>query len=95
MTGSPYESGDKRREKGMAKAGNARVRRGMVLLAWRWVRFQKDSALTQWFLERTVSSPKNVRKTMIVALARKLLIALWRYVTAGEAVAGAKLRAAA
>jgi transposase len=94
LTGSPYESGDKRREKGMAKAGNARVRRGMVLLAWRWVRFQKDSALTQWFVQRTVSSPKNVRKTMIVALARKLLIALWRYVTTGEDVTGVKLRAA-
>src|SRR3954469_21105328 len=55
MTGSPDESGSKRREKGLARAGNARVRRGMIQLAWRWLRFQKDSALAMWFEKRTVS----------------------------------------
>jgi transposase len=96
MTGSPDESGTKRREKGLAKAGNARVRRGMVLLAWRWLTFQKDSALAKWFAKRTTESARgDIRKTMIVALARKLLIALWRYVTTGEMPAGVKLRAAA
>src|SRR6202011_3201617 len=76
MTGAPDESGSKRREKGLAKAGNARVRRGMIQLAWRWLMFQKDSPLTQGYLARTESAGKK-RKTMIVALARKLLIALW------------------
>jgi transposase len=100
ITGSPDESGSKRREKGLARAGNARVRRGMLQLAWRWLMFQKESALAQWFEERVAGarSPKqrkDLRKTMIVALARKLLIALWRYVTTGEVPAGAKLKAAA
>jgi transposase len=94
LTGAPDESGSKRREKGLAKAGNARVRRGMVQLAWRWLRFQKQSALAQWFQTRTAQAPRDVRKKMIVALARKLLIALWRFVTVGEVPAGAKLRPA-
>jgi transposase len=94
MTGAPDESGSKRREKGLARAGNARVRRGMIQLAWRWLMFQKDSPLTQWYLARTAGAGQAVRKTMIVALARKLLIALWRYVRTGEAPAGARLRAA-
>jgi transposase len=94
MTGAPDESGNKRREKGLARAGNARVRRGMVQLAWRWVMFQKESALAQWFQARTAGAKRDVRKTMIVALARKLLIALWRYVNTGEAPAGARLRPA-
>jgi transposase len=92
ITGSPDESGSKRREKGLAKAGNGRVRRGMIQLAWRWLMFQKESALAKWFAARTAHAPRDVRKTMIVALARKLLIALWRYVTTGEVPAGAKLR---
>jgi transposase len=95
ITGAPDESGGKRREKGLARAGNARVRRGMVQLAWRWLMFQKDSALSQWYRARTVGARSDTRKTMIVALARKLLIALWRYVTTGEVPAGAKLRVAA
>lgn len=94
MTGAPDESGSKRREKGMARAGNARVRRGMVQLAWRWLMFQRDSALAKWFLARTADARRDTRKTMIVALARKLLIALWRYVTTGEVPAGAVLRPA-
>jgi transposase len=93
LTGAPDESGNKRREKGLAKAGNARVRRGMIQLAWRFLVFQKDSALAQWYQTRTESAGKK-RKTMIVALARKLLIALWRLVTTGEVPAGVVLRAA-
>lgn len=93
LTGSPDESGSKRREKGLAKAGNARVRRGMIQLAWRFLLFQKDSSLAQWYRTRTESGGKK-RKTMIVALARKLLIALWRLVTTGEVPAGVVLRAA-
>jgi transposase len=94
LTGSPDESGSKRREQGLAKAGNARVRRGMLQLAWRWLLHQKESALTQWYRTRTADGRKDTRKTMIVALARKLLIALWRYVTAGEVPAGVVLKAA-
>jgi len=94
ITGAPDESGSKRREKGLARGGNARVRRGMIRLAWRWLMFQKGSALAQWYRARTSSARRDIRKTMIVALARKLLIALWRYVTAGEPPAGAVLRPA-
>src|SRR6185312_576834 len=93
LTGAPDESGNKRREKGLAKAGNARVRRGMIQLAWRFLVFQKDSALARWYRTRPESAGKK-RKTMIVALARKLLIALWRLVTIGEVPAGVVLRAA-
>jgi transposase len=92
LTGSPDESGSKRREKGLAKAGNARVRRGLIQLAWRFLMFQKDSALAQWYRSRT-EGPKGSRKTtMIVALARKLLIALWRMVTTGVMPEGVVLR---
>ena len=94
LTGSPDESGKRRREKGLARAGNARVRRGMIQLAWRFLRFQKDSALAQWFQSRTNDDRKTTRKTMIVALARKLLIVLWRLVTVGEVPQGVSLRAA-
>jgi transposase len=94
LTGAPDESGAKRREKGLAKAGNARVRRGMIQLAWRFLIFQKDSALVQWYRGRTETAP-GARKTMIVALARKLLIALWRLATAGEVPEGFVLRPAA
>nr|WP_245518926.1 MULTISPECIES: transposase [unclassified Mesorhizobium] len=94
LTGSPDESGQRRREKGLARAGNARVRRGMIQLAWRFLLFQKDSDLAQWFQARTSDGRKTTRKTMIVALARKLLIALWRFVTAGEVPQGVIVRAA-
>ena len=95
LTGSPDESGTKRREKGLSKAGNARVRRGLIQLAWRFLMFQKDSALARWYRSRT-EGPSGARKTtMIVALARKLLIALWRLVTTGEVPDGIVLRPAA
>ena len=92
LTGSPDESGSKRRERGLARAGNARVRRGMIQLAWRWLMFQKNSTLAKWYRARTTGATQGLRKAMIVALARKLLIALWRYVTIGEVPAGAVLR---
>ena len=91
VTGSPDESGSKRRERGLAKAGNARVRRGLMQLAWRFLRFQGESALAKWYRERTEAGGKR-KTTMIVALARKLLIALWRLVTLGEIPPGVVLR---
>jgi transposase len=93
LTGSPDESGRKRREKGLTRSGNARVRRGMIQLAWRFLMFQKDSTLAQWFRARTESA-RGTRKTMIVALARKLLIALWRFVREGVVPDGVVLRPA-
>jgi transposase len=95
LTGAPDESGHRRREKGLARAGNARVRRGMIQLAWRFLMFQKDSALAQWYQARTQDRRSGTRKTMIVALARKLLVALWRMVTTGEIPQGVALRPAA
>src|SRR5689334_20784916 len=94
LTGSPDESGARRREKRLAKAGNARVRRGMIQLAWRLLVFQRDSALARWYRARTEGARGGARKTLIVALARKLLIALWRLVTTGEAPEGLVLRPA-
>lgn len=94
LTGAPDESGQRRREKGLARTGNARVRRGMIQLAWRFLLFQKDSALARWFKERTADGRGATRKTMIVALARKLLIALWRFATRGETIEGVVLRPA-
>jgi transposase len=94
LTGSPDESGKRRRERGLARAGNARVRCSMIQFAWRFLRFQKNSALAQWFQARTADGRGSTRKTMIVALARKLLIALWRLVTTGEVSDGIVLRPA-
>ncbi len=94
LTGSPDESGRRRRENGLARAGNARVRRGMIQLAWRFLTFQKDSALAEWFRRRAADGRSGTRKTMIVALARKLLISLWRMTKTGEIPEGVKLRPA-
>jgi transposase len=93
LTGSPDESGKRRREKGLARSGNSRVRRGMIQLAWRFLQFQKDSALAKWFRARTDNAPR-LRKKMIVALARKLLIALWHLVRDGVVPEGVILRPA-
>jgi transposase len=95
LTGAPDESGARRREKGLARAGNARVRRGMLQLAWRFLRFQKQSALVKWFQARTADGRMATRKTMILALARKLLIVLWRLATTGEVPSDLKLQPAA
>src|SRR3981189_2882422 len=94
LTGAPDESGAKRREQGLARAGNARVRRGMIQLAWRFLMFQKESALAQWYRSRTVDARQGTRKSLIVAMARKLLIELWRFVTTGETLLGVKMRPA-
>ena len=93
LTGSPERSGSMSREKGLARSGNARVRRAMVQLAWRFLLFQKNSSLAQWYRQRTGNAPKT-RKTMIVALARKLLIALWRLVREGVVPEGVVMRPA-
>src|SRR5437588_531130 len=93
LTGSPDESGRKRREKGLARSGNGRVRRGMGQLAWRFLTYQKESALAQWYRARTENA-RGARKPMIVALARKLLIALWRFVWQGVVPDGVVLRPA-
>ena len=97
LTGAPDESGQCRREKGLARAGNARVRCAMIQFAWRFLRFQKHSDLAKWYRQRTEAvqgDRRAVRKTMIVALARKLLIALWRLVTTGEVPQGLIMRPA-
>jgi transposase len=95
LTGSPDEGGSRRRERGLSRAGNARVRRGMVQLAWRFLVFQRDSALVRWYRERTSDGRGRTRMAMIVALPRKLLIALWRLVRTGEVPDGVRLRTAA
>ena len=88
-----YESGETSRDQGVSRAGNDRLQATMVQLAWSWVHWQRESALTQWYLAR-FGTGKRARKVGIVALARKLLIALWRWVTAGVVPAGAVLKVA-
>jgi transposase len=91
LTPTPYQSGDSRREQGISKAGNRRLRRLMVELAWCWLRWQADSELSRWYVRRFGSGNGRSRKIGIVALSRKLLIALWTYVEHGEVPAGARL----
>ena len=93
LTGAPNESGKRRRERGLSRSGNARVRTAMIEFAWRFLRFQKGSALAQWFEKRT-GGVRSLRKKMIVALARKLLIALWRLAHDGVVPDGIILRPA-
>jgi len=90
VTGSPDESGASRREKGLSRSGNGRVRKILIQLSWRMLQFQPDSRLVRWFKNRTANSQRS-RKPMIVALARKLIIALWRYVNTGVVPDGFKL----
>jgi transposase len=94
LTPSPYASGDRHREQGISKAGNPLLRKSMIELAWLWLRYQPDSALARWFVERVGTTQGRVRKITAVALARKLLVALWRYVTMGLLPEGARLKAA-
>ena len=89
---TPWQSGSIDREQGVSKAGNPRLRSTMVELAWLWTRHQPESSLSKWFRERTKIDGR--RKATIVALARKLLVALWKYVTAGVAIEGAVMKAA-
>ena len=90
---TPWQSGSIDHEQGVSKAGNPRLRTTMVELAWLWLQNQPNSALSLWFHER-VRLGGRMRKTIIVALARKLLIALWRYMTAGVVIEGAAMKAA-
>ncbi|MBM3182370.1 MAG: IS110 family transposase [Chloroflexi bacterium] len=89
LTPTPYDSGDSCVEQGISKAGNRRVRRIMIELAWSWLRFQPNSELSKWFEKRFGHGSKRMRRIGIVALARKLLVALWRYVEFSEIPAGA------
>jgi transposase len=91
LTGSPDENGNRRREKGLARAGDARVRHTMIQLAWRFLRFHPNSELAKRYNKRAADGRSSIRKTMIVALARKLLIVLWRMVATGEAPRDLKL----
>jgi len=90
---SPWQSGGTEREQGISKAGNRRLRHAMVELAWFWLRHQPDSALSVWFRERVGQGRGRVRRIAIVALARKLLVALWRYTTRGVVPQGAAFKA--
>jgi transposase len=91
---TPWKSGRIDREQGISKAGNPRLRRTMVELAWQWLRHQPGSALSRWFRDRVGAERGRIRRIAIVAVARKLLVALWRYVTRGEVPAGAVLKTA-
>jgi transposase len=91
---TPWQSGTIDHEQGVSKAGNPRLRATMVQLSWLWLRHQPQSALSQWFTARVQSSGGRMKKSAIVALARKLLVALWKYVTAGVVIEGAVLKTA-
>ncbi len=89
---SPWSSGQIHHEQGVSKAGNPRLRATLIELAWLWVRHQPDSALTQWFLRRLKDNQGRFKKTLIVALARKLFVALWKYLETGEPIKGAVMK---
>jgi transposase len=90
---SPFRSGAMARDQGISKAGNSKARTTMIELAWLWLRYQPDSALSIWFRERVGSMKGRIRRITIVALARKLLVALWRYLETGVVPQGAVLKA--
>jgi transposase len=89
---SPWQSGGVRRDQGIAKSGNPRARRTAIELAWLWLRHQPGSALTRWFHERVGSTKGRMRRILLVAMARKLIVSLWRYVTVGLVPDGAVLK---
>jgi transposase len=91
---TPWQSGSVAHEQGVSKAGNPRLRTTMIQLSWLWLQHQPQSALAQWFKERVERNGGRLRKTTIVALARKLLVALWKYVTAGVVIEGAIVKSA-
>ena len=95
LTGTPYSSGTTQRDQGISKAGNPRVRTLMVELAWCWLRYQPDSKLSRWYEEKYGGLNKRSRRSGIVAVARKLLVDLWRYVEFGQLPGGAELRESA
>lgn len=92
LTPSPFNSGSVIREQGISKAGNPRARTAMIEMAWLWLRYQPDSALSHWFRERVGTGSGRIRRITIVALARKLLIALWRFLETGLVPDGAELK---
>jgi len=92
LTPTPYQSGQASRELGITKAGNGYMRTMAIEIAWGWVRFQPESTLTQWYKARFGQGSARLRKIGIVALARKLLIALWRFLRTGELPAGVVLK---
>ena len=91
---TPWQSGQVDREQGVSKSGNPRLRSTLLQLAWLWIRHQPDSALTTWFQERVQENGGRLKKTTIIALARKLLVALWKYVSAGVVIEGAVMKVA-
>ena len=91
---TPWQSGSVSHEQGVSKAGNPRLRTTMIELAWLWLRNQPHSALARWFHERVRRNQGRLKKTTLVALARKLLVALWKYVTAGVVIEGAVMKTA-
>ncbi len=93
MTPSAYDSGESRRSQGISKAGNSLARTVMIQVAWMWIKHQPESELTKWFRRRTEGQSKRMRRVMIVALARKLAVALWRYLETGLIPEGAILKA--
>ena len=92
LTPSPYSRGRLQHDQDISVAGNGIVRARLVQLAWRWVRFQTESAITAWFVQRTGGESRRSRRVAIVAVARKLLVALWRYATRGLLPPGARLK---
>ncbi len=93
LTSSPWQSGGIDREQGISKAGNPRARLKAIELAWLWLRHQPESELSRWFRGRTANAGKRAKRIGIVALARKLIVALWRYLTTGLVPAGATMKA--
>ncbi len=91
---TPWQSGQIAHDQGVSKSGNPRLRTALIQLAWLWVRHQPDSALSLWFKERVMQNEGRHKKSTIVALARKLLVALWKYINAGVVIEGAVLTAA-
>lgn len=94
LTGTPHQSGDMAKEQGVSKAGNRRVRAVIIEIAWSWLRYQPDSALSRWYQARFGGSHGRMRRIGIVALARRLVIALWRFAAQGIAPDGAILKPA-
>jgi transposase len=91
LTPTPYDSGNRLREQGISKAGNRRVRTLAIEIAWAWLRFQPQSKLSRWFLERFAGGGSRMRRIGIVALARRLLIDLWRFLEYGVVPEGAQV----
>jgi len=93
LTPTPYSSGSTSRDQGISKAGNSRARHNAIELAWLWVRHQPESRLTAWYRERVTNARGRLRRVAIVAVARKLIVSLWRFVETGLIPEGAVLKA--